>query len=260
MFPSIDLFGREMSMYAVSAVFGILIAGYYFTRCIKKRGLDDIDASVFLLWVAVGIFFGGHMLYALTQFDKFGYFLKIKNFDGFKIVSGVIFGGTVFYGGLLGGIFAGLITIKLKKLDLETYADVAASAAPLFHFFGRIGCFLSGCCYGIESRFGFAAQNNPYVPEINGVTRFPVQLLEAGLNLVLFVLFYSLLKKEKFKGRLFILYLMSYSVIRFCLEFLRGDTVRGFIFGISTSQFISILIFVFSCFYLLGAKIQRKKE
>lgn len=259
MFLSFDLFGREMSMYTIAAVVGMLVAGFYFTKCIKKRGLDDIDATVFLLWVALGIFFGGHMLYALTNLDKFGYFLKIKNFEGFKIVASVIFGGSVFYGGLLGGIAAGLITVKLKKLDLVAYADTAASAAPLFHFFGRIGCFLSGCCYGIESRFGFMAENNPYVPELNGVTRFPVQLLEAGFNLLLFVVFFLLLKKEKCRGRLFVLYLLSYSVIRFCLEFLRGDAVRGFIFGISTSQFISIIIFVFSCSYLAGEKMHRKK-
>ena len=258
MFPSFVLFGREMSMYAIAAVAGLLTAGFYFTKCIKKRGLDDIDATIFLLWVAVGIFFGGHILYALTHLDKFGYFLKIRNFEGFKTVTGVIFGGSVFYGGLFGGIVAGLITVKAKKLDLATYADISASAAPLFHFFGRIGCFLSGCCYGIESHFGFAAQNNPYVPEVNGVTRFPVQLVEAGFNLVLFIVFYRLLKSGKCRGRLFILYLLSYSVIRFSLEFLRGDAVRGFVFGLSTSQFISAIIFVFSCFYLLGAKIQRK--
>lgn len=93
---------------------------------------------------------------------------------------------------------------------------------------------------------------------MNDVERFPVQLLEAALNLGLFFLLYYLLNKGKLKGGLFALYLGLYSVIRFLDEFLRGDAYRGFFLGLSTSQVISIILFLFSAFYFIF--IYRRKR
>jgi prolipoprotein diacylglyceryltransferase len=78
------------------------------------------------------------------------------------------------------------------------------------------------------------------------VNRFPVQLLEASLNLLLFAFLVILLKKGVMKGNLMWIYGSIYPVIRFFDEFLRGDAIRGFVFGLSTSQWISIFVFVLS--------------
>ena len=98
---------------------------------------------------------------------------------------------------------------------------------------------------------------NELVPTINDVQRFPVQLFEAGLNLALFFVLAHLLKKNKFKGGLFAIYLVIYSIIRFFDEFLRGDSYRGFLFGLSTSQIISILIFIGAVIFLV---VRNKKK
>ena len=92
---------------------------------------------------------------------------------------------------------------------------------------------------------------NELLSSVNDVQRFPVQLLEATLNLILFIVLARLLSKGVFKGKLFSIYLLCYSVIRFFDEFLRGDTYRGFLFGLSTSQIISIILFVCSLVYLI---------
>ena len=78
--------------------------------------------------------------------------------------------------------------------------------------------------------------------EANGVARFPVQLVEAGLNFGLFFLLWTLLRKRRLPGRLLLLYLLIYPTYRFFLEFLRGDAIRGFLLGLSTSQVISLLL------------------
>lgn len=155
-----------------------------------------------------------------------------------------LFGGAVYYGGLIAGMAAGLLWARKKKLDAGRYADVGAPAIPLFHAFGRIGCFLGGCCYGVECKIGFIYRR-AVIEEANHVRRFPVQLVEAVLNFALFFTLWYLLKKGKCAGRLLYLYLCAYAVIRFTLEFWRGDEHRGFLLGLSTSQVIAILTFVF---------------
>ena len=162
------------------------------------------------------------------------------------------YGGLVFYGGLLGFL---TVFYLLQKMSVNSQSKVlwdgAALAIPLFHTFGRIGCAFSGCCFGIESHFGFTVHGNVLSPAVNDVCRFPVQLLEAALNLVLFAIFRHLLKKDRFKGGLFPMYLLSYSVIRFCDEFLRGDIIRGHVGLLSTSQWISIYIAILGTVWII---------
>ena len=251
MFPTFELFGKEISMYGVLSLIGIFVCAIYICRKAKQRGHDENNFIVLLLLASIGVLVGSHILYGITRIDLIVKLLSdwgkyVKSFDDFIGCMAAIFGGSVFYGGLLGGMAVGVIYCKKKKLDVSEYSDIIAPGVPLFHCFGRIGCFLGGCCYGIESEFGFTVHGNELLPSVNDVQRFPVQLLEAALNLMLFFALAYFLKKGVLKGRLFAVYLLSYSVIRFFDEFLRGDTYRGFLFGLSTSQIISIILFVCS--------------
>lgn len=256
MFPLINLFGRELSTYGIVSLIGILISGLFVCKTAKKRGHDDNDFIVFLLICSIGVFVGGHIIYGVTNVNLLIEWLThwskyTSTFDEFLANVALVFGGSVFYGGLLGGMAAGIIYGRVKKLDMNEYSDICAPMVPLFHCFGRIGCFLGGCCYGIESKFGFTVYNNQLNPSINNVQRFPVQLLEAALNIILFLFLVHLLKKPKFKGKIFAIYILIYAVIRFFDEFLRGDAYRGFIFGMSTSQIISIMLFICASIYLI---------
>jgi len=244
MFPIIDVFGRQIGTYAIMAIVGALLVGFLFCRRISTLGLDDNTAIVFLLICSVGVLVGGSLLYGITNIHYLSLLGSAKNFSDVFNTFKLVFGGSVFYGGLLGAILAGYIYIKVKKLDIVIYTDNIAPFIPLFHSIARVGCFLGGCCYGIESPIGFTAHNNPLVPQVNDVSRFPVQLLEAALNFILFLILLKLLQSGKFKGKMLLIYLISYSVIRFFDEFLRGDKIRGFILSLSTSQFISVIIFI----------------
>lgn len=242
MFPYFMLFGKMIGLYQVLALVGIFVAGIFFCRQLRKAGLDDNDGIVFLLWVGLGVVVGGSLLYAITQNHLFPLLFRVSDFSQLFTVLRLLFGGLVFYGGLIGGCLTGLLVIKLKKLPVRRYMDLSAMFIPLFHCFARIGCFLAGCCYGVECEFGFTVHGNELIPPINGVSRFPVQLLESMGCLLIFFLLWFLYRKEKMEGHLLFVYLGTYAVLRFFDEFLRGDEMRGFVFGISTSQFISILM------------------
>lgn len=231
---------------AMLGIFAMMLVGKFSARRFK---IDFNNLIIVGLWAALGVFLGGHLLYALTNFDYIIYvFQHLNEINSPQILLGVlaaIFGGQVFYGGLIGGLISAMIYLKKTGKDVQLYAYIMAPLIPLFHAFGRIGCFLGGCCFGIEMEHGITFHDSP-IPAANGVPRLPVQLIEAGCNFILFVVLYILQRKGKCKNTLLYIYLLSYSVIRFILEFFRGDKYRGFIGPLSTSQMISIGIFIFA--------------
>jgi len=256
MIQDFEILGRTFSFYQIVALVGILLMGYFVIKECRRRELDDNEVIVFFLIIGIGVVVGSHILYALTQIRHFPLLFKVGSFKEFFQTAYYIFGGSVFYGGLLGGILAGVIFLHKKKLPFGDFADLAAPAAALFHAFGRLGCFFSGCCYGIECGFGVVYQYSA-IPDANGVVRFPVQLCEACVELILFAVLWYFYRKKKYTGKLLQIYLMCYAVARFFLEFLRGDEYRGFLLGISTSQFISILILAG---VILFEGLQRRKK
>lgn len=153
-------------------------------------------------------------------------------------------GGFVFYGGLLGGVVF-LIIYRLCHFPLNR--DVLWAIVPsitLGHAIGRIGCFLAGCCFGSPTQSWWGIH-------LHGVDRHPTQLLEA---ISLFVLSWYLLKSKKPHSLLLTHYLLIYGGIRFVIEMLRGDSIRGQ-WGIFTpSQWISLALIVAGGFFYLKAK------
>lgn len=155
--------------------------------------------------------------------------------------------GIVFYGGLFGllvGYYRGLNS-KLITVKDPHAIDVLAVSIPLFHAIARVGCFLAGCCHGIESdifSISYTIMDNGIV---NTANRIPVQLIEAAFNVGIFIYLFVLIRKDDWKNKnLLLRYVVIYSCGRFLLEFIRGDTVRGIIHGISFSQVISIIVWL----------------
>lgn len=162
--------------------------------------------------------------------------------------------GIVYYGGLLGLIATYSLCLKAKQCTLDVHSlDVLTVCFPLFHTIARIGCFLSGCCYGKIYQGILAIKYTTIIEgKVNTNLRFPVQLLEALFELAIFIFLLSLLYKEEWQSKKILLcYLAIYSFGRFFLEFLRGDIRRGIICGVSFSQCISILIWITLLSYCL---------
>ena len=246
MIPDIVLFGKILSPYMIMALLGALAAFWYLYRQPEKLGLDPIHATRMGLLSTIGIMIGGGLLYGLTNIELLIKLLKnlhkAESFGQVVQALAVVFGGSVYYGGLLGCLLVSYLYLRRKRLPVGAYSDLGAPAIALFHSFGRVGCFLSGCCYGVPWAYGITFHHS-HAPDANGVARFPVQLVEAGAELGLFFLLHGLLRRGKAKGKLLTLYLLIYPVCRFILEFFRGDSYRGFLLGLSTSQWISLALF-----------------
>lgn len=277
MFPDITIFGKTIGIYALIAIAAGMLVGVLLCRRVSRLGLDDNDAIMFLLFVVIGVLVGGSLLYAITNLQYFPKLFTSSSVKEALLYLNLLFGGSVFYGGFLGGAFAGWLYAVFKKLDKTVYLDAMAPLIPLFHGFARLGCFFGGCCYGIESDFGFVVHGNPYVPEINDVRRFPVQLLESAGEFLIFLILELLYVKiwgaqlrgetqepssHPLRGRLFPLYLILYPTLRFFDEFLRGDAIRGFVFNglLSTSQFISIILFTVAVVWLILTRRRTKPQ
>lgn len=266
MIPIFTLFGKEISIYLIMGLVGVFAMLPFGMRAAKKDGLDDNQMLAMFCYSFIGIIAGGHLMFGITQLDKI--ILLIRNIDtvhGVKEVFGylsVLFGGSVYYGGLTGVLLIGYLFCKARKLETGKYFDIGAMSICLFHFFGRIGCFLGGCCYGIEWEYGVTYHHSP-VEACNGVPRFPVQLVEAILNLILLFVLYYCHKNGFFKKRLMAVYCLVYPVYRFILEYYRADEYRGFLGVLSTSQIISLIYIVVTIsvlFFLNRKNITRSQQ
>jgi phosphatidylglycerol:prolipoprotein diacylglycerol transferase len=176
-------------------------------------------------------------------------------------------GEFVFYGGLIGGAVAVVLYCRYFKMSIPCMADIFAPALPAGHIFGRLGCLLAGCCYGIE-----VSPSNPFAiiyPERTdglaavaapaGIPLLATPLIEAGGNIIIVCIVLLFQRRNKVTGRGISVYGILYSIMRFTLEYFRGDAIRGIYGGISTSQIISIIIFLFSVlwFFLMARKTRQ---
>jgi len=241
-------------MYGLMIGIGFLLGIYLASRRAKKEGLSPdliLDMGVYLLFAAI---IGSRVLYVLTTLQEF-----TKNpLDAFAIWKG----GLVFYGGLLAAVPVGIWYVKKHSLPVWKTSDIMAPYIALGHAFGRLGCFFAGCCYGAPCSGPVCITfNDPHSLAPLGVPLFPTQLMESGGEFLIFGALIFLRRFKKFDGQLFWLYPIFYAILRFSVEFFRGDSVRGLYFGglISTSQIIAVFMFGFSLFmfWKLG-KAQQK--
>lgn len=244
-----------IAYYGLMIVTGIAVAALIAHVQIKKNHLNRIDFII--IFATSGLFgmVGAKILYLIVSIKT----INPARLTDPSYISELMSGGFVFWGGLL-GVFPALFLCK-KKLGINVvgYLQYCTSCIPIAHGFGRIGCYLVGCCHGIPyaGRFSVVYSNSLYAP--NGIHLLPVQLLEAlGEFTIGFFLLYS--GKKQTGPSVVITYMILYSGLRFFLEYLRGDFIRGSLFAFSTSQLISIIIFVLSLGIILHEKQKKAAE
>lgn len=143
-------------------------------------------------------------------------------------------GGFVFYGGLVAGLLFLFIFHRWIRAVSVDLLWAILPALTLGHGIGRVGCFLAGCCFGDITTWFWGVQ-------MHGHFRHPTQLLEAIFLILMSV---YLLKSKRSKMELIVIYLLGYGLVRFGIEWLRGDTIRGIWWALTPSEWISLgLIF-----------------
>jgi phosphatidylglycerol:prolipoprotein diacylglycerol transferase len=153
----------------------------------------------------------------------------------------------VFYGGFALAAAASLYYVRRHRLPLGKVADLSAPAIALGQAVGRLGCFAAGCCYGkICHRPWAVTFTDPEAFRLTGVTLgvplHPTQLYHALADFVILGVTLWAIRRRRFAGQVFWIYVLLYAVFRFIVEFFRGDEARGLFFGgaLSTSQLLSI--------------------
>lgn len=258
MLPVINVFGHELASYMIlifiGMFIGIFIAVKYFS---KFNNLKSEDVIYCFLYAVIGLGIGAKLLYIITNIPFF-----IENYQklDFSMILQIFRGGFVFYGGLIGAILGIFIYSKQFKISFSSLLLTLIPVVPLIHAFGRIGCFLAGCCYGIEYHgIGSVIFTNTTFAPLN-VPLFPVQLLESFCNLIIFAILLCTYKKYINTYKTIALYCILYSITRFFVEFLRGDLIRGFLLNLSTSQWISLITFIIGIYiYFHSSKIKVNK-
>ncbi|PKM72065.1 MAG: prolipoprotein diacylglyceryl transferase [Firmicutes bacterium HGW-Firmicutes-16] len=221
---SITIHGYGL-MIGIGFVCAILVGAYRG----KRRDLDiNVIIDIALISIAFG-FLGAKLLYVLTDIRHF--------FEAPLVVLGSE--GFVVYGGVLSGALSAVIYCHRKKLSFISYFDLLIPSVAIAQGFGRIGCFLAGCCYGREtdSILGVVFPSGSIAPA--GVKLFPTQLFSSGGDFMIAGILLLFSNKLKYKGDSGALYLLLYGIGRFVIEFFRND-YRGSVGMLSTSQFISI--------------------
>lgn len=240
----------DIDLYSICIMLAVVAAIAVYRICADRA---KINAKLFNFTLICALF---SIVLGFVSSVLFQAIYNIRERGGFIIDSET---GATFAGGLIGGAatFFFIYFVFGKKFDCKKnfrrVLDCAACAVPSAHFFGRIGCLMSGCCYGkpTDSPIGIHMVNLGYKV-------IPTQLFEAIFLLILASVLIFLL----FKGKAHImeLYMLSYGVFRFIIEFFRGDD-RGTLFSglLSPSQIVSILLIIGSATLYFTSK-KHKEE
>jgi phosphatidylglycerol:prolipoprotein diacylglycerol transferase len=248
--------------YGFMMALGVGLGVWFIYGQAKKQGLNAVkimDAAFYILIISlVGaklVLLAGNISYYWENPKELLWIAKT---------------GGVFQGGLAFGIIFALWYLHKHRIPTWKVGDIAGAALALGHGFGRIGCFLAGCCWGRECALPWATKfRSDYAHNLTGIplnqALHPVQLYEAGLNFLNFFVLFLVLRKKKFDGQVFSLYIINYSIIRYITEFFRGDhPEKTFLFR-GPSPFLSLSYPQLFCILglaagLLLARIFRKRQ
>ena len=238
MYPYITIFGFSVGTYGLWMLAGLFAAFFVFARLFRSRGIRW-ECALVVTCCAFGLaLLGGYVFYMLFSV---GVPAIVEAARQGRLLETLSQGGIVFYGGLFGGLLGAWLGCRIVGLRFLPVLALCAPALALGHAFGRVGCLFAGCCYGMPCDLPFCFALSPHIA--GGARLLPVQLIESVCDLILCAALLLYLRKRRPVPRAAGVFLMSYAAYRFILEFFRGDRIRGFIFGMSTSQFWSLPTF-----------------
>jgi phosphatidylglycerol:prolipoprotein diacylglycerol transferase len=243
-------------LLALAFLFGLRVSLHYGRR-------ERIESSLILdlvFYIFVAAIIGAKLLEVIVDF-------RYYQQDWRRLLDIYQFGG-VYYGGFLLAVLVSVWFIRKHRMNTWRTIDALSIGLAGGQILGRLGCFLAGCCWGKPASAGFPLavtfRNAAAAQQVGtplGIPLHPAQLYEASFLLLLFLFLIYLFGRRKFDGQIFLTYLLCYSLLRFFVEFFRGDP-RGSVFGglLSTSQFISLLVFASAAIlYLPRRKVGRTK-
>lgn len=233
--------------YGFLIAIGFLMA-VQIVKTLATRSRLDVDRILDLsFWCLMLGFLGARILFIITRWRHF-----MENpIDIFKVWEG----GLVFLGGLVLVVPFAIFYVRKNKIDPWKAADCLMPGLPIAQALGRLGCLAAGCCYGRPTNADWGVKLDSELVDLHlrGVYLHPTQLYESAAMFILTVAMLFIFKRRKFDGQVALTYFISYPIIRSIVEEFRGDAIRGFVIDgvLSTSQFISILVFIAAMIFLM---------
>lgn len=218
MYPVLlDLGFYQLRSYGVFVAIAILTGIWFSTREARRKGLDPsvvTDAA----WPIVLVGLVGARLYYIA-FSEPAYYLA----HPFEILA-VWHGGLSVHGGLIGGFLAGMWHIRRRGLPFWRFADIVAPGLILGQTVGQIACLLNGDTYGRLTTLPWAITfTDPHAMAPRGVPLHPIQIYELFAYLAVFLVVWQVSRHAKQDGAVILTYAVAYGIVRFAMEFFRGD-------------------------------------
>ena len=220
-------------MYYVLSALGIML-GIFCTIFLGKINCRRFSLIAFLVICLLSFFAISRLL------GLFSYGAYLYNRGSFSFLKACRGSGFIIWGAIIGFCLAARLLAKKFALSISDSSMLSALFLTSFHWLAKLGCFHAGCCYGIISNSSLAIL--PIVDIGPSVARLPVQLIESSVVFLLWCTVICFSFRNRLRRHALPLYLFSYSVTRFFLEFFRGDDTRGKVGGFYFSQWISIFI------------------
>lgn len=209
----------------------------------KAFGLKFSNTLILTAFTVFGAYVGAKALYCIGQIIMHGSEANFWTSNNWRVIlkaGGPLYGSVL---GMIGMIFLFAKMFKCKAINLLGFASIAMFCA---NFFSRLGCYFTGCCYGVRLPSG---------------NQFPYQLTEGILCALVFFYLVLWTPEKKHKEMIFPLSVILYSTARFVLEFFRGDDDRGIWLSLSSSQWIAILLLLCTgVFLLLNFRMKSKQQ
>jgi len=242
-----QVYGLSIYWYGILTALGFVGGFWTAARRAPHAGLTADHVYALAPWIIISVVLGARAFYVVMFWqEEFagGSLWQILNMRS----------GLVFYGGLTGAALGTILFCRVHRLSLWRMADVLAPSVPLGHLFGRVGWFMTGCCYGKPTDLPWAV-HFPKGHATHGSGVHPTQFYEAGLNLALFVGLTVLFRRRRFDGQVFAAYLIGYAVVRAFVEMFRGDYPAALLAGGATpGQWVGAAIFAagLALWFILG--------
>lgn len=238
MLPFIEIGAKQIDSAVFFLIAGTVVALTAYAVFGSRYGLKRYTAlfSGVGLWIAEVL--GAKLLYIAENFS-------------YVSETGITFSGLSFFGIMFTVPLFSLLFAKLTRIPYGQFLDFAVTGILIQLVFYRIGCTLVGCCNGFECPWG--------IPGSDGLRYFPVQPIEAALDLLLCVVLFVLYIKGKLRrGEQYLLYMAGYGTVRFILEFTRVRTVL--FAGISLSHIWAFLAVVVGASILFARRVKAERE
>ncbi|MCM8767637.1 MAG: prolipoprotein diacylglyceryl transferase [Candidatus Omnitrophica bacterium] len=233
--------------YGVLVAIGVFVSVAIFQKESLKEGYNEKLISQIVFWTILTGIIGARFLHIFVNF----YYYILHPLEILKLRNG----GLAVEGAILFSLIFLILFSKIKNISTIKLLDTISISVPIGQAIGRIGCFLNGCCYGKETNFFFGVKFPFLERKVH-----PTELYYSFLYIILFFLLKKLSQKfKKGEGFIFSSYLIGFSLIRYFVDFLRGDLNKTSL-GLYPTQIIAIIIFIIGGVYLVLKILKTNKK